>query len=233
MGIYDRDYYRQPTQSNIFSGMRIWSVNTWLIAINVAVFVLDIIMGGPGAGPVYDWGYFSVDTAIYHLEIWRFITLQFLHANIQHIGYNMVALFFFGPIAEQYLGSRRYLAFYLICGIASGLSYVLLWATHILISDPGTQLIGASGSIFGVLIAAAMIAPDVRVMLDFFIPMKLRTLAWVMVAIAAYTVLRNGDNAGGEAAHLGGAAAGLLLIKNPQILNFANYRRPPRMRYRP
>jgi membrane associated rhomboid family serine protease len=231
MGIYDRDYYRQPQQSNPFGGMRFWSVNSWLIAINVAVFVLDLILGGP----LYELGYFSVNTAIYHLEIWRFITLQFLHDenHLQHIGYNMLALFFFGPIAEQYLGSRRYLAFYLLCGIASGLSYVLLWATHILISDPNTRLIGASGSIFGVLIAAAFIAPDVRVLVDFFFPVKLRTQAWIMVAIAAFTVIRNGDNAGGEAAHLGGAAAGFLLIKNPQLLNFANLRRGPRMRYRP
>jgi hypothetical protein len=58
-------------------------------------------------------------------------------------------------------------------------------------------------------------------------------MAWALLAIAAYTVLTNGNNAGGEAAHLGGAAAGFLLIKNPQILNFANYRRGPRMRYRP
>src|SRR5665647_862095 len=108
MGIYDRDYYRQTSQSNIFSGMRVWSVTTWLIVINVAVFVIDSLLGGP----LEYLGYFSVAKAIYHLQIWRFITLQFLHANLQHIGYNMIALFFFGPIAEQYLGSKRYLAFY-------------------------------------------------------------------------------------------------------------------------
>jgi membrane associated rhomboid family serine protease len=70
-------------------------------------------------------------------------------------------------------------------------------------------------------------------MFDFFIPMKLRTMAWIMLGIAAYTVVTNGGNAGGEAAHLGGAAAGFALIKYPQVLNFVNYRRGPRMRYRP
>jgi membrane associated rhomboid family serine protease len=229
MGIYDRDYYRTPQQGNIFTGMRVWSVNTWLIAINAAVFILDALLGHP----LFELGYFSVATAIYHLEIWRFITLQFLHANVQHIAYNMIALFFFGPLVEQYLGSRRYLVFYLLCGIASAVSFLLLWGAHILVEDPSTPLIGASGSIFGVLIAAAIIAPDVRVMLDFFIPMKLRTLAWILLAIAVVTVITNGNNAGGEAAHIGGAAAGLLLIKNVQILNFVNYRRGPRMKYRP
>jgi membrane associated rhomboid family serine protease len=229
MGIYDRDYYKDPRQANIFTGMRMWSVNTWLIVINAAVFVLNLILNDQ----LFYLGYFSVDTAVYHLQIWRFITLQFLHANLQHIAYNMLALFFFGPIVEQYLGSRRYLAFYLFSGIASGLSYVLLWGAHILSGDAAIPLIGASGSIFGVLIAAASIAPDVRIMFDFFIPMKLRTFAWLMLGVAVYTIFSSGVNAGGEAAHLGGAAAGFLLIKNPQLLNFANYRGGPRMRYRP
>ena len=228
MGIYDRDYVRQPTRSSPLGALGMWSVNTWLIAINVAVFLIDAILGHP----LFAYGYFSVDTAVYGLQVWRFITLQFLHANIQHIAYNMIALFFFGPIVEQYLGSKRYLAFYLLSGIASGASCVLLWAAHILAMDPATPLIGASGSIFGVLIAAATVAPNVTVMLDFFIPMKLRTMAWVMLAIAAYTVIFNGHNAGGEAAHLGGAAAGFAMINYPQLLNFANFGSGPRMRYR-
>jgi membrane associated rhomboid family serine protease len=228
MGIYDRDYVRQPARSNAFGGMRVWSVNTWLIVINVAIFLVDGMLGHQ----LFALGYFSVSTAIFGLQVWRFITLQFLHANIQHIAYNMIALFFFGPIVEQALGSRKYLAFYLLSGIASGGSYVILWAAHILIGNPDTPLIGASGSIFGVLIGAAFIAPDVTVMLDFFIPMKLRTMAWIMLAIAAYTVVTNGGNAGGEAAHLGGAAAGFALIKNPQVLNFVDFGRGPRMRYR-
>jgi membrane associated rhomboid family serine protease len=232
MGIYDRDYYRKPAGNAMFGSMRVWSVNTWLIAVNVAVFILQSVFGDAFTS----LGWFSVDTAIYHLQIWRLITMQFLHAGVPHIAYNMIALFFMGPLVENVLGSRRYLAFYLLCGVTSALSYVLLWrmgmfgdpAEHII--DP---LVGASGGIFGVLIAAAMIAPDVTVMLDFFIPMKLRTFAWILLAIAVVTVIRNGENAGGQAAHLGGAAAGFALIKNPQLLNWANYRRGPRMRYRP
>ncbi len=229
MGLADRDYYRQPTRSGMFTSMRVWSVNTWLIAINVAVFLIDNLVNRQ----LFVYGYFSIDTAVLGLQVWRFITLQFLHVNIQHIALNMIALFFFGPIVEQVLGSRRYLAFYLLCGIASGIMFVLLWATHFLHVDPRTALIGASGSIYGVLIAAAMIAPDITVMFDFFIPMKLRTLAWLFLGLASYRVFTNGENAGGEAAHLGGAAAGFALIKNPWLLNLVNYRRGPRIRYRP
>jgi membrane associated rhomboid family serine protease len=229
MGIYDRDYYRTPPRSSMFNSMRVWSVNTWLIAINVAVFVIDIVSNHL----LFEYGAFTINTAVFGLQVWRFITLQFLHANLQHIAFNMIALFFFGPIVEQVLGARRYLAFYLLSGVSSGVIYVLLWMLHLLDTSAGTPLVGASGSIFGVLIAAAMIAPDVTVMIDFFIPMKLRTMAWLLIAVAVFTILTNGYNAGGQAAHIGGAAGGYILIKNPALLNWVNYRRGPRMRYRP
>jgi membrane associated rhomboid family serine protease len=209
--------------------MPAWSVTTWLIIINAAVFVIDNVMGQR----LRDLGYFSIDTAVFGLQVWRFVTLQFLHENLMHIGYNMLALYFFGPIVEQTLGPRRYLAFYLLSGIASGLMFVIMCFLHILGDSFATPLIGASGSIFGVLVAAAVIAPNVVVRIDFIFPIRLRTLALIMLGIAAYTVFTNGNNAGGEAAHIGGALMGFLLIKNPRLLEFANYRRPPRMRYRP
>jgi membrane associated rhomboid family serine protease len=166
-------------------------------------------------------GYFSAVKAIHHLQVWRFITYQFLHANVSHIFFNMLALYFFGPLIESYLGSRKYLAFYLLCGIAGAVMYLVLWQLGLLgDTGPYTQLIGASAAIFGVLIAAARVAPDSTVMLFFPpIPMKLKVLAWIMIGIAVYTIFTSGDNAGGEAAHLGGAALGAFLIWQPQLLD--------------
>jgi membrane associated rhomboid family serine protease len=236
MGIYDRDYYREPPRGNAFGMIRGWSITNRLIAINVVVFVINNLLidrtDPMSRGALWQFGYFSIDTAVFGLQVWRFVTLQFLHAGIPHIFFNMLALFFFGPIVEQTLGSRRYLAFYLLSGIASALVFIILCFLHVLRDDFATPLIGASGSIFGVLIAAAIIAPDVVVRFDFIFPIKLRTLALLMVAFAVYQVLTSGINAGGEAAHIGGALMGFLLIKNPRLLEFANYRRRPRMRYR-
>ncbi|NJL31790.1 MAG: rhomboid family intramembrane serine protease, partial [Phycisphaerales bacterium] len=83
-------------------------------------------------------------------------------------------------------------------------------------------LIGASGSIYGILLAAALVAPDMKVMLLFPpIPMKLRTMASVFLGIATLQVLVGSANAGGEAAHLGGALLGFLLIKQPWLLGWA------------
>ncbi len=244
MGIYDRDYWQdsnQPRRSTRFGGMSMWSVTTWLIAINVAVFLINgavqqTVVDNDGyvlgrIHPINDlYGYFSVATAVFHLQIWRFITFQFLHANFNHILFNMISLFFFGPIVESYLGSRRYLAFYLLCGIAGPAMYVVLWALGFLIHDPRVPLVGASAGIFGVLIAAAQIAPNATVLIYGIIPMRLRMMAMLLLAVAVYTTFTNGTNAGGEAAHLGGAAAGFLLIKNPRLLNFLDFRKRSRMR---
>jgi membrane associated rhomboid family serine protease len=229
MGIYDRDYYRKPVPRGGFANFQIWSVTTWLIVINVAVFLLDRILVNAGIGwigfghifgPLEYFGYFSVSTAIAGGEVWRFITFQFLHASIGHLFWNMLALYFFGPMIEDYLQPRRYLAFYLICGCAGAVSDILLSAAGILGDGPHVELIGASAGIFGVLIAAATVAPDMEITLLFPpIPIKLRVLAWIMIGISVYTVMSNGTNAGGEAAHLGGAVAGFALIKNVHWLN--------------
>jgi uncharacterized membrane protein YuzA (DUF378 family) len=135
---------------------------------------------------------------------------------------------------ERHLGSKRYLAFYLLCGICGALMYGVLnlggWmASHflgpdavipgLLFNDMSTPLIGASAGVFGVLMAGAYIAPNATVLVFFFLPMRLRTLAYVLVGIAALTVLTRGGNAGGEAGHIGGALAGFYFIRRPRHLH--------------
>ena len=265
MGIYDRDYYGDNSRRGFgmgsssgfgrspFSGSRIgrfreWSFTTWIIVINVAIFLLDIILfrfgvsvrlpTPPGVRPVFIapltyWGEFSLDAGIIHGEVWRFITFQFLHAGIMHIGINMLVLFFFGPIAEAYLGSKRYLAFYLLSGMAGALFYCILNVgglmygnlPFLLPNSPQSTLVGASAGIFAVLMAAAFIRPNdvVTLLIMFIIPvrMKIKTLAYGLVALAVLTVFMNGNNAGGEAGHLGGAMLGFFLIRHTNLLNWA------------
>jgi membrane associated rhomboid family serine protease len=223
-------YYRtDPPADPTFRGFHLLSVTTWLISINVACYLLDcvtthylvfpdgrrLIQGEP----FYDWGAFTADTAVFHLQAWRFITFQFLHASLTHLAFNMLALFFFGPLMETYLGRRRYLAFYLLCGMAGPMSYLLFYGLHVAADQRNAGLIGASAGVFGILIAAAQVLPDVKVLIYGIIPARLRTVAWVLLGIAVYTVFTNGRNAGGEAAHLGGAALGYLLIKNERWLD--------------
>jgi membrane associated rhomboid family serine protease len=246
MGIYDRDYYRTRPRGG-FGAFSMASVTTWLIVINVAVFLIDAFLYQQRlrsidpqllqippylrarlgiVGPIEEIGYFSIDTAIHGLQVWRFVTYQFLHANLQHIFFNMLGLYFFGPIVESYLGSRRFLGFYLLCGCSGGIVYTLLYYLGPLAGPDSeiARLVGASAGIYGVLIAAAVLAPNVTIMLMFPpIPMPLKYMAMIMVGIAAYTAFNSGHNAGGEAAHLGGAALGFLLIRHPHVLNILDY----------
>jgi hypothetical protein len=89
----------------------------------------------------------------------------------------------------------------------------------LLFNDTSVRLIGASAGVFGVLLAGAFLAPKVRVLVFFVIPMQLSTMAYLLVALAVYSVVKGTGNAGGEAAHLGGAAAGWYFIRNPHHLN--------------
>jgi len=315
MGLHDRDYARSqgmhPYSGSLEGGSGRWSVNTWLIVICVAVFVLDGFFGrvpletgyywvhDPGTNawvvdvadptqfgrdrpekltlssqwkeekvrvfngedfseeqiggfplldhegnvvaiaqgalvrPIEKWFHFSTRQVLGNAQIWRLVGFQFLHANMYHLLFNMIGLYFFGPLVERYLGGKRYLAFYLLCGIFGALFYLILnlggyMATEVLgvssvpgllVNATGTPLIGASAGVFGVLMAGAFLAPKARVLLFFVIPMRLSTLAYGLVGISIASILINTRNAGGEAAHLGGAAAGWWFIRHPGSLH--------------
>mgnify|MGYP001032566901 CR=1 FL=1 len=305
MGIQDRAYIRDkrpPSRPAMLGpgGPSGWSVNTWLIVINLSIFVLQIFLAtvrvpvyqgtedyverwpsqtevrpgyyvsgqrveslsklNRGIGgvdrliidretqqvvarmrytimdPLTAYGHFSTAKgtfAVDHrgivlsLEVWRLVTFQFLHANIIHIFFNMLGLFIFGSMVERFLGSKRYLAFYLVCGIFGGLAYLLLnLAGQVLGPEPGllmdspyVPLVGASAGVFGVIMAAAFIAPNSIIQLLIPpIPLKLKYFAYGYVGIALANLLLGGENAGGDAAHIGGAIAGYFFIRRSHLL---------------
>ncbi|MCH2141791.1 MAG: rhomboid family intramembrane serine protease [Phycisphaerales bacterium] len=217
---------RQPdgsVKSEVIHGLPVFDPNGQVIAL----------AEGTMATPLQRWLHFSSKKVVGGGELWRLIGFQFLHASMAHLLFNMLALFFFGSLVENYLGSKRYLAFYLLCGIAGSMLYLLLnlagfvWVEHLglaplrglLINATGTPLLGASAGVFGVLIGGAFLAPHAKVLVFFIIPMRLATLAWVMVGVAIVSIFIGTDNAGGEAAHLGGALAGWGFIRHPQRLH--------------
>jgi len=193
--------------------------------------------------PLERIGYFSTARALIGLsptgnlmggEFWRFISFQFLHGNFWHLLMNMFGLWIFGPLVERCLGGKRFLAFYLLCGIFGALMYLLLNAAgaafgsadrlpFLLPNDFQTPLVGASAGVFGVLLAGAYLSPNTMVLLFFVIPVRLVTLAYGLVAVALFTLIFQnhsvGSNAGGEAAHLGGALAGFYFIRRQHHLH--------------
>jgi membrane associated rhomboid family serine protease len=284
MGIYDREYVRMgPRSKSGLGSLRFISFNSWIIILNVAVFLIDGMLGGarqavliqqhldrpiargevivappppspiPPVGAVYSapllsttaqdkvgdgvftimtpgqaFGHMSTARGFFGMQVWRFVTFQFLHANITHLFFNMFGLWIFGGMVEQFLGFKRYAAFYLTCGVFGAISYLILnllgeqlnvKLPGVLLENPFTPLVGASAGVFGVIVACAYIAPDAIVQLLFPpIPLKLKYMAYGYVALAAFNLLRGGANAGGDAAHMGGAIAGYFFIRNSHLL---------------
>jgi membrane associated rhomboid family serine protease len=240
---------RPPPSASPLAGLwQMASITTWLIAINVLVFLGEILFaylkwmyidsdlvdprGIPYEfNPVIGLGHFSLGMMLIKGEVWRIITFQFIHAGWTHLILNMLGLFFFGPMVEEYFGRKKFLAFYLLCGVGGPIGYMALALSGFLAAGIWTPLMGASAGVFGILVAGAQIAPNATVLIYGILPMKLKTLAWVLMLIAAYTVLQYGGNpilggqhnAGGEAGHLGGMAVGLLLFHNPHLLRFIDF----------
>jgi membrane associated rhomboid family serine protease len=176
---------------------------------------------------------FSPDGTMQGLQFWRFLGYGFLHIGFQHLLLNMVGLWVFGGIVEERFGRRRYSAIFAVSVVAGALLFLVLNAFGIalgggagginipglLSSDPYTPLVGASAGVYGIILAAAWLAPDEEVLLFFVAPVRIRTLALILLAIAVYALLSSGRNAGGEAAHLGGALAGWWVARRPHLLD--------------
>lgn len=235
MGIYDREYIRVgPRSTSGMGGLRFISFNTWLILINAAVFLVQAglpknwPLGPQLVDAITYYGHFSTYFGFQRLEVWRLVTFQFLHGGLMHLFFNMFGLWVFGGMVEQYLGFRRYAAFYLVCGIFGGISYLILnllgaglglKLPGVLINDLHTPLVGASAGVFGVIMACAYIAPNAVVQLVFPpVPLRLKWFAYGYVAIALFNLIAQGQNAGGDAAHIGGAIAGFFFIRNAHLL---------------
>ena len=212
MGLYDRDYtqadFRQAPQMRMTFPSPT-PVVKWLLIINVVVFLAAAIIKPLGVF-IYQW--FQLDAASLPRigQLWRLVTYQFLHDpnSIGHIFFNMLGLFFLGPTLEHHWGSRKFLTFYLGCGAVGALFYILLVAVNFL---PAVPMVGASGAILGMLAACAILFPHFVVFI-FIFPVPIRIAAIAFTAIYLVAVATRGANAGGDAAHLAGMAAGAVYV---------------------
>jgi membrane associated rhomboid family serine protease len=209
MSIYDRDYQKDaPSRREYFSSggpfANLPPMTRYILIINVAVFLLTFLVP-----PLHRWInlLFSVYPVNYWsaLQVWRLITYQFLHTGMFHIFFNMLMLYFLGPLLEGFWGGRKFLRFYLISGAMGGVVYTFLVLFGVL---PAGPMVGASGAIYGLMAVTAVLFPRMQVYLFGIIPMNMVTLLGLSALISAMNFL-SGTNAGGEAAHLTGMGVGL------------------------
>jgi membrane associated rhomboid family serine protease len=192
-----------------FSLPRLTPVVKWLLIINIGVFLAAILIRPLGVF-IYTWFQLDATSIGRALQLWRLISYQFLHHPTWywHIFMNMLGLFFLGPTLERHWGSRKFLPFYLGCGVAGALFYFFLVAVKFLEPNP---MIGASGAILGLLAACAILFPQFVVFI-FIFPVPIRIAAVGFTAIYFLIVITRGENAGGHAAHLAGMAAGAAYV---------------------
>lgn len=177
-----------------------------LIVVNVVVFLLELVAARPILWHFALWP-LGPDSPFHW---WQLVTYAFLHdpKGIAHIFFNMFALYVFGPALEQYWGGRRYLVYYFVCVIAAGATQL---AVEYALRN-GAPTIGASGGIFGILLAFAILFPRVRLLLYFAIPVP----AWLFVSGYAVLELFFGvtgtEGSVAHFAHLGGMLGGALVM---------------------
>jgi membrane associated rhomboid family serine protease len=147
--------------------------------------------------------------------LWQPFTYMFLHAPppvVMHILFNMLILWMFGSELEGRWGSRAFLRYYLVCGVGAGifatvLGLLLPWG------QPGVPTIGASGAIYGLMIAYGIIFANRPILFMLIFPMKARTFAWILFAGAFLMSLEASPGRVSHVAHLGGALTGYLYLK--------------------
>jgi membrane associated rhomboid family serine protease len=181
----------------------------WLLIANTAVFILTGLLGSSFADDISLLALAPV-AVVYHFAIWQLATYLFLHGGVWHLVFNMLTLWMFGSPLERDWGTRRFIKYYFICGIGAGLCDVLLNAV---LGHWNTRTIGASGAIYGLLLAFGVCYPDQTVLMNFLFPIKAKYMVMIYAAIELWMSI--GVNSGvSNIAHLGGMAVGYVYLKS-------------------
>lgn len=144
---------------------------------------------------------------------WTLFTYFFAHEEIFHILFNMLFLYWFGRLIDEYLGSRRLVSLYVLGGLAGGLAYMAIYniVPYFQPAVDSARMLGASAAAFSVAVGAATLLPNYTFHLLFFGPVRIKYIAFFFIVLSlAQTV---GPNAGGNLAHLGGAFMGFFFVK--------------------
>ena len=182
-----------------------------LIVANVAVFGLQLLLSGWTLTYGALWPLDSTATSYSApFQVWQLVTYGFMHASPTHLLFNMFALFMFGSDIERSMGARKYVSYYFTCVIGAALAQLAVMA---LMNGPPIPTVGASGAVFGILLAFGVAFPDRRLMLLFPpIPMRARVMVTVYGVIELLLGIFGTNQGVAHFAHLGGMGAGYLLI---------------------
>ena len=196
-------------------------VTTALLAANVAIFLLQSV----APGLIVPFALWPLSASAYDPSVsfapWQLVTYAFLHGGLMHLAFNMFALYMFGSAIEQVFGGRRYLAYYLGCVVSAAMTQLVVAA----LAGEIYPTVGASGGVFGLLLAYGMLFPNTRLVLLFPpIPMRARTFVVVYAVLELFLGVTGSQSGVAHFAHLGGMIGGYGLLRY--------WKSGPRSRYR-
>ena len=183
-----------------------------LVLINLVVYLLHPFIGNAPNG-------FALipHQILTKGMIWELVTYMFLHGGLMHVLFNMFGLVIFGSELERRWGSRDFLKYYMFTGVGAGI--ILVLTSYMFNGNPMVPVIGASGAIFGILIAYGMNFPHRQILLWFVIPVSARTFVAIYAFMElAMTVESRGGGPIARFAHLGGMLVGYLYLKQETLL---------------
>ncbi|MBQ9418609.1 MAG: rhomboid family intramembrane serine protease [Bacteroidales bacterium] len=174
-----------------------------LLIINTLAYVLYYLLAAQHIIDLNYWlGLWSVGSGMF--RPWQPLTYMFMHGNFTHLFFNMFSLWMFGATLERVWGTRRFVFYYLVCGIGAGLLNMLVPGLHV--------SVGASGAVYALLLAFGMLFPNEYIYLYFLVPIKTK---WFIIGMVALELLLGVFDTGdgiAHFAHLGGMLIGFLLI---------------------
>lgn len=178
-----------------------FNASLYIIAANILLYALGFMFPNLQVAMALN------PAAVLSGYVWQFVTYMFTHASLSHLFVNMLGLFFFGPPVERRMGSKEFLLYYLLTGIFAG---IVSFAIFALTGAWYTMLVGASGALFAVLLAFAVIEPDAIIYLYGIIPLKAPVMVLGYAGIEIASQLLNFRSSVAHLTHLAGFVFGWL-----------------------
>lgn len=176
-----------------------------LLIINAVVFLVTLVNANL-RGQLLFYGALIPQ---FFVEAWRFVSYMFIHANFWHFLFNMLVLWMFGAEIAENMGDRRFLGLYFFSGIFAGLFSIPFYLFGAL--SPYSLIVGASGALMGIFVAYYKFFPNRMLLFLFFIPMRMKTAIWVLVAFDV--LLSHTNDSVAHFTHLGGVLAGFIFME--------------------
>ena len=201
---------RYRTTGISYSGMFPPGVK-WLLIVNAIAFVIYFLAFDTWLGAPLNYLKLYPRMVIGYLAVWQLATYMFLHAGLGHIFFNMIGLWMFGVELERTWGTRRFLQYYFLCGVGAGVCVVL---GDLVVGAPNTPTIGASGAIFGILLAYGLLFPDNLIWVWFLFPFKAKWFVLGLGVINFLYLVKSPGSGVSHVAHLGGMLIGFVYLRS-------------------